>query len=73
MWSHSQTQGGFSAQATLFPKGECDHALLHTLPSSHGRRARWVPSIRSRHFAGRYSDYGTLSFGVSGFPHTERD
>ena len=27
-WSHSSDLERLSAQATLFPKGECDHAIL---------------------------------------------
>ena len=43
-----QTWGRLSAQATLFPKGECDHVLLRALPTSHGHQAKWVPSSCSQ-------------------------
>ena len=71
MWSHSQTQGGFPPGPRDYLRESVITHSVRTLPSSTWRRARWVPSTRSCNLAGRYTDYGTLSFGVSGVPHAE--
>ena len=51
MWSHSQTRGGFPPGPRSSLRESVITRSLRTLPSSHGRLARWVPRTRSRHFA----------------------
>ena len=64
--------GRLSARAALFPKGEREHALRphfavqHLVSGGVGSRVLALATQRGKH-----ADHGTLSFGVSGVPHTE--